>query len=438
MVSINALSARIKRTFEGATAVQNLSPIAQLRRTVLSCLLWEDEFYEDGVQVADRLSEYASRVTIEELSALAIEARHEAHLRHVPLLLLVTLIERGRGNPVVAQTIERVISRADEPGELLAIYWRKGKRPLSAQLKKGLAAALRKFDAYELAKYDRQHAVRLRDVLFLTHAKPKDEEQAATWRALVDGTLPSANTWEAALSSGENKRLAWERLIRGGALGYLALLRNLRNMVAAGVDDTLLRNAILARKGAQRVLPFSFVAAARQCPQYEAVLDEALSGALDGMTPLPGTTIVLVDVSGSMLEPLSAKSWIKRVDAAAVLASIIPGVVRVFTVSEQIKEVPPRRGMAGVDVVLASQGHGRTMLGKAMDAIRQFAHDRVIVITDEQSHDFVHPPVVSRAYMINVASATNGVGYGRPWVHIDGLSENTLRFIEAHESGRAT
>jgi hypothetical protein len=56
------------------------------------------------------------------------------------------------------------------------------------------------------------------------------------------------------------------------------------------------------------------------------------------------------------------------------------------------------------------------------------------VITDEQSHDAVPDPVAPLAYMINVASYRNGVGYGR-WVHIDGFSEQVLRFIAEYEAG---
>lgn len=62
------------------------------------------------------------------------------------------------------------------------------------------------------------------------------------------------------------------------------------------------------------------------------------------------------------------------------------------------------------------------------------AHDRLIVITDEQSHDRVREPHARLAYMINVASNRWGVGYGR-WVHVDGFSEGVIRFIHEYELG---
>jgi hypothetical protein len=60
----------------------------------------------------------------------------------------------------------------------------------------------------------RETTVKLRDVLFLCHAKPKDAEQAETWKKLVENTLESPDTWEVALSAGKDRRETWERLLR--------------------------------------------------------------------------------------------------------------------------------------------------------------------------------------------------------------------------------
>src|SRR5262249_58959316 len=109
--------------------------------------------------------------------------------------------------------------------------------------------------------------------------------------------------------------------------------------------------AIVAGKGAARVLPFRYVAAARAVPQLEPAIDQALCRAIAEMPPLPGKTIVLVDVSGSMHVRMSGKSDLSRIDAAAALAAIVPGDVRVFTFSDAVVEVPPRRGMAGLDAL---------------------------------------------------------------------------------------
>ncbi|MFM7132630.1 MAG: TROVE domain-containing protein, partial [bacterium] len=350
-------------TFEGAAAISWLSPYQELRRSVMSCLLWEDEFYEDGESIATRIQNLSSKVSSEALSMLAIEARNEHHLRHVPLLLLVELAKRD--GQIVSKTIAATLVRADEPAEFLALYWKDGKRPLSKQVKLGLASALRKFDAYQLAKYNRDGSVRLRDVLFLTHAKPLNEAQASLWKQIADDSLTTPDTWETELSAGKDKRETFSRLLQEKKLGYLALLRNLRNMTEAGVDEQLIREALLARQGANRVLPFRYVAAARACPRLEPAVDGALLACLAGASPLPGRTIVLVDVSGSMNCKLSGKSDLTRMDAAAALAALIQGDLRIFTFSNTVVEVPPRRGMAGIDAVIRSQSHGGTELGKA-------------------------------------------------------------------------
>ena len=427
-----AAAAKAVFTHGGQPAYPHLKPIQELRRSVLACMLWENGYYESGVSVADRIVELAAKVSPRELSNLAIEARTVHNLRHVSLLLLCSLAKHG--GRIVGDTIAQVVSRADEPAELLALYWKDGKRPISKQMKMGLARAIRKFSAYQLAKYNRDNAVKLRDVLFLVHAKPKDDVQAEDWKRLIAGTLPIPDTWEVALSGGADKRATWERLIREGQIGYFALLRNLRNMATAGVDPDLIRDAILARKGgAEKVLPFRYVAAARACPQMEPALDQSLCETIAELPPLAGRTLVLVDVSWSMNAPLSAKSDMSRMDAAAALASLIHGDLRVFSFSQQLVEVPPRRGMAGVDAVIRSQRHGGTALAGAVGVANTLPHDRLIVITDEQATDGRVPdPVAKHAYMINVASNKNGVGYGR-WTHLDGFSEGILRWIHAFE-----
>ena len=428
---LNIFAKRPGITFEGTPAVA-LSAEQALRRSVLSCLLWENEFYEDGQAIADRIFALAVDVAPATVAALAIEAREQFKLRHAPLMLLVALVKQG--GPLVAPTIERVIQRADELSELVAIYFRNGKKPLSKQLKLGLARAFTKFDAYALAKYDRAGAVRLRDVLFLCHAKPRDEAQAVLWKQLAQNQLSAPDTWEVALSGGADKGETFTRLLTERKLGYLALLRNLRNMDQSGVDEVLVKDAIIARRGAERILPFRYVAAARAAPRFEPWLDQALSETILEAPVLTGRTVVLVDVSGSMDVPLSRKSDLTRLDAAATLASVIPGDVRVFSFSNEVVEVPPRRGMAGVDAIVKSQGHGGTELGKAVTRINAIKHDRLIVISDEQSHDKVPDPVAKLAYMINVASARNGIGYGT-WTHIDGFSEAVLNFIREAEEG---
>ena len=419
------------RTHEGAPAKRTTLEL-RLRRSVLSCLLWEDQFYEDGVAIAGRITDLVPTVDAERVAELAVEAREQMKLRHAPLLLVREMARYRTHRVLVAETLARVIQRADELAEFVAIYWQYGRVPLSAQVKKGLAAAFTKFDEYALAKYNRPNAVKLRDVLFLCHAKPRDEAQAELWKRLVSGELATPDTWEVALSAGADKRGAWERLLTERKLGSLALLRNLRNMREADVHEELVLDALRSMKS-DRVLPFRFIAAARYAPQWEAAIEQAMFAGVAGREKLPGKTILLVDVSGSMVAPLSRRSEMLRTDAAYGLAVLLREIgedVSVYSFSDELKRIPTRRGFALRDAIDVSQPHGGTYLGKALSEIAE-PYDRLIVITDEQSHDTVPSPK-AKGYMINVASFKNGVGYGK-WTHIDGWSDSVIEYIRELE-----
>ena len=203
---------------------------------------------------------------------------------------------------------------------------------------------------------------------------------------------------------------------------------DVRSMTATGTAE---------RPGGR--LPFRFLAAARNAPQWEQSLEAAMFRALeDRGVRLPGHTVLLVDVSGSMEAAISHRSEMRRTDAAYGLAILLREIAEkatIYTFSEDTKLVPGRRGMALRDALDQSQAHGGTYLGKAIARVEsdcRSGYDRIVVITDEQSHDHVPAPK-GRGYVINVASNRNGVGYGE-WTHIDGWSEAVIEFIAELES----
>lgn len=420
------------KTHEGAVA-KIIPDKLELKRSVMACMLWEDSFYESGVSIADRICQLIKRVDNKIVAQYAIEARSQMHLRHIPLLLAVELARKGG---LKADLLEQVIQRPDELTEFLALYWKEKRCPLSAQIKKGLARAFIKFNAYQLAKYNRQDAIKLRDVLFLCHAKPKNKEQEQTWKKLIDGTLESPDTWEVALSAGMNKKETWVRLLKEKKLGGFALIRNLRNMSDAKVDFVLVKESIKNIE-AKNILPFRFIAADRFAPQFESELEIALFKCLADREKLGGKTILLIDVSGSMDSKMSDKSEMTYVDAAcgvAICARELCEDVDVYSFSEHCIRIPARRGFALRDALVSSQQHNCTMLGEALRAINNSGvdYDRIIVITDEQSHDVIPSPK-GKGYMVNIASYQRGVGYGQ-WNHIDGFSEAVLDYIKVFES----
>lgn len=439
----------------GGARAAHINPEQQLRRSVMSCLLWEKEFYEDGETIVSRIASLVPQVNAQLVAEMAVEARTTMKLRHVPLLLVREMARHKYHKGLVAETLNLVIQRPDELTEFLAIYWKDGKEPLSAQVKKGLASAFGKFSEYQLSKWDKPGKVKLRDVLFLTHAKPKDAEQAALWKRLIDGELAIPDTWEVSLSINNqvSKKDKWTRLLTERKLGGLALIRNLKNMQEADVDKELIVKS-LKTMNVSKILPFRFIAAAQMVPRYEEKLFEAMIRCTEGIKKFSGRTILVVDMSGSMSQTLSEKSIMARTDAAIGMGLIIRELcedIHLYATAgndyEQTHatvELPPRRGMALKDAFYASNdkiGYGGIFLTQVMDFVekneRGLVPDRVIVLSDEQDCDSKRAPSKAKAlgkrnYFVNMASAKSGIGYG-PWTHIDGWSEGVIRYIQAME-----
>lgn len=432
MSSSNLRIRNVAKTHEGAS-VPAISAEKQLNRIVLASMLFENEFYVDGVSNAKRIAELVTKVSPESVAALALKARTEMNLRHVPLYLLRELARNGK---LKAEWLTNTISRADEMAEFVSLYWKDKKQPLSNQVKRGLANAFHKFNEYALAKWDKNSAaIRLRDVLFLTHAKPKTPEQEALFKRIASDTLETPDTWETELSGGADKGETFLRLMREKKLGALAFLRNLRNMVQAGVPSETIR-AYAKSVNTDRVLPFRFLAAARIVPQFEDMLEEMMLRSLASHEKLPGKTVLLIDVSGSMFgTKVSAKSDLDRFDAAAALAILAREIceeVEIYSFSNVVAQVAPRRGFALIEAISGSQHHSGTNTGAAVRSINaNTKYDRLVMFTDEQSHDVVPNPK-GKGYIINVASYENGINSGA-WTTVTGMSEAVIDYIAQSE-----
>jgi 60 kDa SS-A/Ro ribonucleoprotein len=340
---------------EGAAAYQ-LTPRLELYAAVATAAL-SDQFYETADTRLLRLRELVARNDPEFVARLAVYAREQLYLRTVPLVLTVELARRHRGDSLVSGLVARVVQRADEITELLAYYARANEREgvktlnrLSKQVQKGLALSFNRFDGYQLAKYDRAGQVRLRDALFLVHPTARSTGQQALFDQLVQGTLPTPYTWETELSAlGQQAfaspqeraaafRTTWETLIGSGKLGYMALLRNLRNILEADVSGQAVERvcAVLADPVAvarSKQLPFRFLAAYREMllvqSGYVSVVLEALETAIGhSVTNLRGfgpetRVVVACDVSGSMQQPVSQRSKVLLYDVGLVLGMLL-------------------------------------------------------------------------------------------------------------------
>lgn len=473
------MKTNVKKTSPNAYGNQTreLTAYEKLQRSAINCLLWEDTFYEDGESIADRIKKYMKQVTPEQARSVLKEAKVENKLRHMPLFLLVNMAKNGY---LTAEDVANTITRVDDMSELLSLYWStdwkdstgntvKNKHTVPKSIVKGIQKALPKFDEYQLAKYrgDR-YDVSLKTVIKMTHPKPENAEMEALWGRAINGNLATPDTWEVGLTNCHTpaeKKEFWTRMLtekteKGfNKLGALALIRNLRNMQSVNVDEDNIRSA-LGSASMSKILPFQLVTAARYTPQLEDVLETKLLESIDSMEKLEGDTVVLLDTSGSMRSPLSGKGETTCQDVAASMGAIIRGVCNksiIYTFQEDIQVLPSgRKGFALIDCVRRAPSGGTSVIDCTNDAVRLYkeSHNgkypaRVIVVTDEQTNSdgtgrswrrgttvkLDNLPSNCNGYIINVGTYENGVGYNNScnYVHINGWSENVLKYISAYE-----
>lgn len=413
---------------EGEKAFR-MSPELELYTAVVTGSL-EPLAYEGTSERLNRITSLIGKVSPEFVAKLAVYARREMNLRSIPLVLLVELARRHSGDNLVPRAVAGTVLRADEIAELLMCYqWlnpssgvkKLGK--LSRGIQNGLKESFNRFDEYQFAKYNRDGAVKLKDALFLVHPKAKNEAQQALFDKIVAGTLETPYTWETELSalgqqkfdSPEAKKAAvrekWEELIASRKVGYMAMLRNLRNILDAGVGaDYIAQVCAYLSDPAQVVkskqFPFRFLSAYREIrdnrsPQTATVLtalEKAVEASAENVTGFDSGTSVLVacDVSGSMRCPVSRNSTVENYDIGLVLGMLLQNrcqsvVSGIFGDTWKVVNLP-RTGILSNTVALRQIGNtvGFSTNGyKVIDYLigNKVRMDKVMMFTDCQMWD---------------------------------------------------
>ncbi len=422
-----------------------------LRRSVLACLLWEDGAYENGVSIAENIKNLIPQVEPKKVFDIAIEARNKQKLRHVPLLIAREMARIDTHKGMVGELLPQIIKRADELAEFVAIYWKDGKQPLSKQVKLGLSRAFHNFDEYQFAKYNRDNQIKLRDVMFLVHPNPGQKRDL--FRKIADNELETPDTWEVALSAGQDKKETWTRLINEGKLGALAFMRNLRNMEQAGVSRSVIQKGF-DTINPRWLLPLNYFAAAKNAPAWEREIETLMLKGFSQMPKLPGYTIFVVDVSGSMGAKISLKSQFNRLDAALAMALIASETcehVSIYATAgndmarvHATAKVKPRRGFALCDEIITTNrglGCGGIFTRQCLEYIKKQETEkpeRIIIFSDSQDCDLpnrrVPNPFGVKNYIVDVSSHSRGINYDGVWTaEISGWSEHFLDYIFAYE-----
>lgn len=428
---------------------------AQLRRLVMTCLLWEDAAYISGAGIEAAIKALIPKVAAAKVAAIAIEARKNQKLRHVPLLVIREMCRYAEHRKFVRAAIREVCTRADQVTDLLALYWKTngGKKSLPKQMKLGIADALVKFDEYQLAKYNRSTEVKLVDAMRMTHPKPADAE---LFKRLAGNTLATPDTWEVGLSaakSKEEKAQVWRRLIESKKLGAVALLRNLRNLQEV-LTKSEIRQAIESANPAM-LLPIDFIKAVKYAPDYVPQLESLMFSCLAQFPKLKGETIFVLDVSGSMGHPVSSKSEFNRMDAGIAMAMIAREMCENCTIYltagsdgtriHKTEKISNLRGFGLLNLIqskVASMGGGGIFTRQCLEFIEKQEKevpDRIVVFSDSQDCDRVKTlpkPFGKKNYIVDVFPYQHGVNYAGVWTaEISGWSEHFLRFIYELENG---
>lgn len=444
-------------TFEGAPAYAR-DPRSDLFIFAVSNMVAEKTFYEPAPDRDRRYRDLIHSVAASDpvwLHQMLVWLRTGANMRSAAGVGAAEMV-RARpvagiepkpygptGRCVTRLTVDGVCQRPDEPSEIFA-YWRNTYgRPFPNALKRGLADAQRRlYSQRGLLRYDSDgNPVRFGDVIDMTHPRPRDDTQSALFKLALDerhGRQPDpadtplrmvaahhrllaqaaddpavlANAqalaeagmkWETALSVAGpliGRDAMWQAL--APTMGYMALLRNLRGMDQAGVSDEVAeqvaaRLADPAEVAASRQFPYRFWSAYKHAPslRWAPALERALDAACGNVPALPGRTLVLVDVSGSMGATVSAKSKVTLAEVGALFGCVLAKRGQDVTLAgfatghfvhrfrpggSALRETETFCGMIG------KIGFG-TETARALHACYN-GHDRVVIITDEQTFGY--------------------------------------------------
>lgn len=431
-IKLTKKSADVLETFEGGKAV-SISKFKELERAVMSCLLWENEFYEDGESIADRIKNLISEcidTEYDNIISLLKKVKFDMRLRHCPLWMIVSIFNAGKS--VSKELIASILTRPDDMGELLSLYTKDGKKPIPNQMKKGIALAFEKYDSYQLAKWNKNANYKLVDIANLCH--PKYNESL---NKLMNGTLETPDTWEVALSKVgsdiELKRNEWTRLISENIVGDMAFLKNIRGAKQCGVSIDLIKDRI-KNINSSKLLPIDFIRAGETNPEVESEVEEKFFEVFTNKEKLGGRTAIMVDVSGSMYCDDGCNRS-KYASALAMIGRELCENVDVYSFSNELKVVPNRHGFALKEAIHSSQSHCGTYLWTSVKQLSNLKtmYDRLIIITDEQSMDYPCDSYIEKQYIINIATYNKEVNYDNKIVHINGMSDKVYNYILEYE-----
>jgi len=436
---------------------------------VLTTFFGEPKFYGDNSNeiVASAQEIICCSGHADFVAKLAVYARKVFNMRSVSHVLTAVLANCKEGKAVVRKLIPAVVVRADDVTEILSAYLSMFGKPIPNSLKRGIGDAFKCFTEYSLAKYKGDgKSLSMKDVLRICHPKPTTKSQSDLWKRCIDGVLETPNTWETQLSAHGNNAETWTKLLDDNSLGYMALLRNLRNLLQANLDSVHY-NAVFARIADRdavkhsRQLPFRFLSAWRELQEIGSskvfdALETALDYSVENMEKLPGKTCIVVDVSGSMSSSISARSTIRCSDISRLLGVMAAHICddSIFLAFDDYIYIPAISSKGSIlsqAMSIRYPGNGTNMHLPIQHLIEHKMNvDRIIILSDNEVNrgmNTVQQDVNEYRNTVNKDVWVHAIdlqGYGTQQFLgsrtniIAGWSEKVLDFIRYAEQGMDT
>lgn len=477
MASYNKTTKGSNRTVnhEGHPAFK-MDDRTKLVSMALTTMLGEPKFYGDNTDELIRLAEGLCQSGDGAFVAkLAVWARTKGNLRSVSHALMAVVARHCSGRHFVRPAVRLIASqRGDDGTEMMAtylnLYGREPKAKHPNALRRGIRDAQQDMRAFSIAKYQSANReLKLRDVIRLTHPRPLDDEASEAMAKAIAGELPVPKSWETELSARGNTGEVWDELLSEGRVGFMAALRNMRNIAKSGADMTpvigMLEDPERVRRSRQ--LPFRFYSAYRELldanlltTKTARALDSALASSCSNVEGLGGRTAILVDCSGSMTGTVSGRSKVSCGDIAKLLAAMLVHVcddVWACEFNDYARVVPLVGTSILSDMGRFRRASGGTDMARGFESLIEsgFDADRVIVLSDNEvngggSWIFRDNKAVIQSWLDRYrhkvghdvwCHAIDLQGYGTQQFagskvnFIAGWSEQALRFVSMAEAG---
>lgn len=432
---------------EGVPAF-TMQPELELFTRAATAMMGEPRFYDPDARESDanivELVHRLARTKPEFVLNVASFIRNEMHLRTVPLVILAETARIDKGSGLVRKAAPLIIRRPDELTEIIA-YWQarygdigsKGKgEPFPNALKRGMADAAAGFDVWQIARYRAESApVKMRDVIRVIERRRNFPFDSALRNYLVEGTVdPEAlpviaalrdlgkkgsldkealdliaqgrATWEQAVMQFGNRKEVWEAVLPH--MGYMAMLRNLRNFINARVTmvPVLERLSDPEQVRRSKQLPFRFYTAYREMARLQTshstrivdqtmkALSRAIESSVENLPRIAGHTVIAVDLSGSMSQPVSRGSTVTLRQISSLMGALAAHICEEATVivfADRIGIYRPKRRigvLASASDIEAIDVGGATYAHKVVEhmLLEQVRADRLVLLSDMQCY----------------------------------------------------